>query len=130
MFDQQQSVTGCGKTTDRLTETDVRVLVAAAEQGTPKWRVAEQYGISESSVSDWYGGAVLHRSSRLDAQFDDCQKRTKVPLLAVSPDRPRSGFPENDQCQVSRQPQARYGTSHIGALSAQLKGPNEMRALT
>lgn len=36
--------------TDRLSEADVRLLVQAFEGGTPKWKLAEQYGISESSV--------------------------------------------------------------------------------
>jgi hypothetical protein len=35
---------------DRLSEADVRLLVTAFESGTPKWKLAEQYGISESSV--------------------------------------------------------------------------------
>jgi predicted DNA binding protein len=35
---------------DRLADADIRVLVAAFERGTPKWKLAEQYGISESSV--------------------------------------------------------------------------------
>lgn len=38
------------RVSDRLTEADVRRLVAAFEGGTPKWKLAEQYGISESSV--------------------------------------------------------------------------------
>jgi len=35
---------------DRLTDADVRSLVVAFQSGTPKWKLAEQYGISESSV--------------------------------------------------------------------------------
>lgn len=35
---------------DRLSEADARLLVGAFEHGTPKWKLAEQYGISESSV--------------------------------------------------------------------------------
>jgi hypothetical protein len=35
---------------DRLNDADVRSLVTAFEHGTPKWKLAEQYGISESSV--------------------------------------------------------------------------------
>ncbi|GAB3001896.1 hypothetical protein LWP59_34555 [Amycolatopsis acidiphila] len=38
------------RVSDRLTDADVRLLVQAFEQGTPKWKLAEQYGISESSV--------------------------------------------------------------------------------
>lgn len=53
---QPQSVQSEGKSgrqwrvADRLTETDVRLLVVAFEGGTPKWKLAEQYGVSESSV--------------------------------------------------------------------------------
>lgn len=38
------------RVTDRLSDADVRTLVAAAEAGTPKWQLAERYGVSESSV--------------------------------------------------------------------------------
>lgn len=38
------------RVSDRLTEADVRLLVQAFQGGTPKWKLAEQYGISESSV--------------------------------------------------------------------------------
>jgi hypothetical protein len=36
--------------TDRLTDAQVRDLVAAFRTGTPKWKLAEQYGISPKSV--------------------------------------------------------------------------------
>jgi hypothetical protein len=35
---------------DRLNDANIRLLVAAFERGTPKWKLAEQYSISESSV--------------------------------------------------------------------------------
>jgi hypothetical protein len=35
---------------DRLSADDVQRLVAAFGRGTPKWQLAEQHGISESSV--------------------------------------------------------------------------------
>lgn len=35
---------------DRLTKADVQRLVEAFQGGTPKWKLAEQYGISASSV--------------------------------------------------------------------------------
>jgi hypothetical protein len=35
---------------DRLSEVDVQRLIAAFAAGTSKWRLAERYGISESSV--------------------------------------------------------------------------------
>jgi hypothetical protein len=35
---------------DRLSDANIRLLVTAFEDGTPKWKLAEQYGISESSV--------------------------------------------------------------------------------
>jgi hypothetical protein len=35
---------------DRLSEADACQLVAAFESGMPKWKLAERYGISESSV--------------------------------------------------------------------------------
>ena len=38
------------RVSDRLTEADIRLLIAAFESGTPKWKLAEHYGISESSV--------------------------------------------------------------------------------
>jgi hypothetical protein len=38
------------RVSDRLSEADLRVMVAAAEQGTPKWQLAEKYGVSESSI--------------------------------------------------------------------------------
>lgn len=38
------------RVSDRLSEADMRLLVEAFESGTPKWKLAEQYGVSESSV--------------------------------------------------------------------------------
>lgn len=38
------------RVSDRLSQADVRLLVKAFESGTPKWKLAEQHGISESSV--------------------------------------------------------------------------------
>lgn len=38
------------RVSDRLSEADMRLLVDAFESGTPKWKLAEQYGVSESSV--------------------------------------------------------------------------------
>lgn len=38
------------RVSDRLGDADVHQLVKAFESGTPKWKLAEQYGISESSV--------------------------------------------------------------------------------
>jgi hypothetical protein len=38
------------RVSDRLDDADTRLIVKAFEQGTPKWKLAEQYGISESSV--------------------------------------------------------------------------------
>jgi hypothetical protein len=35
---------------DRLSEADRRLLVQAFKGGTPKWKLAEQYGVSLSSV--------------------------------------------------------------------------------
>lgn len=35
---------------DRLTDSEISMLVLRFRQGTPKHRLAEQYGISESSV--------------------------------------------------------------------------------
>ncbi|HVI69250.1 MAG TPA: hypothetical protein VM581_02220 [Magnetospirillaceae bacterium] len=35
---------------DRLDEAVVRKLVAQFQAGTPKWKLAEEFGISESSV--------------------------------------------------------------------------------
>jgi hypothetical protein len=48
-----RSIGGRGRTDlleDRLSEDEVRQLVAAFTSGTPKWKLAEQYGISLSSV--------------------------------------------------------------------------------
>ncbi|MFJ8966493.1 hypothetical protein ACIRG5_44575 [Lentzea sp. NPDC102401] len=38
------------RVSDRLSEADMRLLVEAFESGIPKWKLAEQYGVSESSV--------------------------------------------------------------------------------
>lgn len=38
------------RVSNRLSEADMRLLVDAFESGTPKWKLAEQYGVSESSV--------------------------------------------------------------------------------
>lgn len=35
---------------DRLSEDDIRQLISDFQSGTPKWKLAEQYGISLSSV--------------------------------------------------------------------------------
>lgn len=54
--EQQQSVQTVGGTRrtdlleDRLSQADIRELVSAFQSGTPKWKLAEQYGISLSSV--------------------------------------------------------------------------------
>ena len=37
--------------TDRLTEAEVRAIVAGFEAGTPRWQLAEQHKISLSSVA-------------------------------------------------------------------------------
>jgi hypothetical protein len=53
---QPISVRSTGRSTrqwrvsDRLSEADVRRMVKAFESGTPKWKLAEQHAISESSV--------------------------------------------------------------------------------
>jgi hypothetical protein len=36
--------------TDRLTDEQVQKIVSAFEAGTPRWRLAEEFGISLSSV--------------------------------------------------------------------------------
>ena len=38
------------RVSDRLSETDRRMLIAAFTDGTPSWKLAERYGISGSSV--------------------------------------------------------------------------------
>ncbi|HKS46190.1 MAG TPA: hypothetical protein VJT49_13970 [Amycolatopsis sp.] len=35
---------------DRLSAAEIRLLIDAFERGTPKWKLAEQYAISESSI--------------------------------------------------------------------------------
>jgi len=37
---------------DRLSGQDIEVLIQAFLDGTPKWRLAEQYGISLGSVKN------------------------------------------------------------------------------
>jgi hypothetical protein len=53
---ERRSVSSTGRSerqwrvADRLSDADVRLLVEAFQGGTPKWKLAELYGISESSV--------------------------------------------------------------------------------
>ena|SRR6266498_1542990 len=52
----RRSVSSTGRTErvwkldDRMSDADIRLMADAFRRGTPKWKLAEQYGISESSV--------------------------------------------------------------------------------
>lgn len=52
----RRSVSSTGRTDrvwkldDRMSDADIRLLADAFRRGTPKWKLAEQYGISESSI--------------------------------------------------------------------------------
>jgi hypothetical protein len=55
------------RVSDRLHDADIRMLVAAFERGTPKWKLAEQYGISESSVKRLIRSHRAEQATQLQA---------------------------------------------------------------